>query len=112
MGTWAGYLTVRETAETTASVLGVIAATVASIGALSKTKPMKWLWRRLVAMPREERALLHAEAIRKPILDHIQTMKTENTRQHGEVRDELANLGRRMTDVETALTAPMKEAHR
>lgn len=112
MGCWAAYLSVGETAKATASVLGVIAATATSLGLLSKTKPSKWLWRRLVVMPREERAQRHAEEIRKPILEHFEAMKTDNARQHGEVRDELSKLGSRITDVELALTAPTKENQR
>ncbi len=111
----AGYLflSVRETSIATASVLGVIAGVLVSLGVIWKApfvnRPARFVWRRLVVMPREERAREHAEAIRAPIMAVIGAMREENGEQHRSLREELGVLAGRIKDVEEALTAPRKE---
>lgn len=111
-----GYLSVRQTGIATASVLGVIAATFASLTVIWKfpgiNRPVRYVYKQLVTVPRDAHAERVKEEIQGPILARLDSMRRENEQQHKEVRDAMGVLSTRVKELEDAFTAPRKETSR
>lgn len=112
-----------DTVQTTALVIGVLAGSAAGIGVLINSpfvgRPLKWLWRRLIAEPVGEslsrwfdRQLTHRNG-GSSLMDKIDNIDgkldrhiSSTTERLDRIEVGLANGGRRFDAIEEALTEP------